>query len=354
MTDLRYGVIGTGMMGREHIGNIVHLDGARVTAIADPDESSRQEARALLDGDVAVHADYRELLGSGECDAVVVATPNMTHVDVMADVLPTGLHVMIEKPLATTLEDCRRIVEGAADHPGVVWMGLEYRYQPPVAKLLAEVDDGAVGDIRMVAIREHRNPFLHKVGNWNRFNRNTGGTLVEKCCHFFDLMNLIVPSDPVRVMASGAQDVCYRDESYAGETPDIIDNAFVIVDYAGGQRAMLDLCMFAEGGPNEQEIAVTGDLGKAEAFVPENTYRISPRDGQHRSETVHDDRIEFTGGHAGSSFVEHLLFRDAIVSGRKAEVTVEDGMASVAVGLAAHRSIDEGRPVQMSEVFGGR
>lgn len=56
----------------------------------------------------------------------------------------------------------------------------------------------------MLAIREHRFPFLAKVGDWNRFNRNTGGKLVEKCCHFIDLMNVIVRQHPIRVYSSGA------------------------------------------------------------------------------------------------------------------------------------------------------
>ena len=114
-------------------------------------------------------------------------------------------------------------------------MGLEYRYMPPTQAVVDEVRSGAVGKLRMVAIREHRFPFLRKVGNWNRFSRNTGGTLVEKCCHFFDLMNLLVGSPPVRVMASGAQDVNHLDERYDGEQPDILDNAYVIVEYADGR-----------------------------------------------------------------------------------------------------------------------
>ena len=61
---------------------------------------------------------------------------------------------------------------------------------PPVAALREQVARGVLGDIKMLAIREHRFPFLEKVGDWNRFNRYTGGTLVEKCCHFFDLMRL--------------------------------------------------------------------------------------------------------------------------------------------------------------------
>ena len=59
----------------------------------------------------------------------------------------------------------------------------------------------------MLSITEHRFPFLQKVNNWNRFTANSGGTFVEKCCHFFDLMRLILKSDPVRVMASAGQEV---------------------------------------------------------------------------------------------------------------------------------------------------
>ena len=68
--------------------------------------------------------------------------------------------------------------------------------------LASELDAGTAGDVKMVAIREHRFPFLDKVDNWNRFSRNTGGTLVEKCCHFFDLMNLVIAARSARSSAS--------------------------------------------------------------------------------------------------------------------------------------------------------
>ena len=117
------------------------------------------------------------------------------------------------------------IAKAAEDYPALFWVGLEYRYMPPVTRFIERVQAGETGAVRMMSIREHRFHFLPKVGDWNRFNRNTGGTLVEKCCHFFDLMNLIADSRPVRVMASGAQDVNHLDESYDGEVPDILDNA---------------------------------------------------------------------------------------------------------------------------------
>lgn len=350
MDEIRYGIIGTGMMGIEHIENINALPGARVVAVSDTDESSRNAGASACADRVEVFSDHRAMLDAGGFDAVVVVTPNMTHVDILADVLAVpDLHVLVEKPLCTTVEDCERVIDMAEDRPGIVWVGLEYRYMPPVARLIDEVRAGAVGTPHMVAIREHRFPFLVKVGDWNRFNANTGGTLVEKCCHFFDLMTLLADSDPVRVYASGGQSVNHLDESYDGRTPDILDNAFVVVDYANGVRAMLDLCMFAEATHNQEEISVVGDKGKVEALLPESVFRAGRR-GEHwiggvESEQISDDSIGYEGHHHGSSFVEHGRFCDAIRNGTPPEVTLVDGLRSVALGAAAHRSIDEGLPI---------
>jgi myo-inositol 2-dehydrogenase/D-chiro-inositol 1-dehydrogenase len=352
---IRYGVIGTGMMGVEHIENVAAIEGSVVTAVSDPNPSSLA-AGARMAGldDAAAFSDHRDLLGSGLVDAVVLASPNFTHGDILLDVIDSGLHFLTEKPLCTTVEAAAAVVDAAADYAGVAWMGLEYRYKPPIARLITEVGNGVVGDPKMIFIREHRFPFLPKVDDWNRFRENTGGTLVEKCCHFFDLMNLIADDEPTRVFASGAQDVNHIDESYGGRTPDIIDNAFVIVDYKGGKRAMLDLCMFAEGSTNEQELAVTGDIAKVEAFVPGGNLRISRRDGSPVEDiAVHDDRITYEGLHEGSSYLEHLDFMQAMRDGTPPKVTLADGLASVAIGIAAHRSIDDRRPVDLAEVLPG-
>ncbi len=359
-SQVRYGVIGTGMMGVEHIENIHVLDGAVVTAIADTRDGSRAMGLAAAGGDTVAFDDHRQLLDSGLCDAVVVVTPNHTHIDVMTDVLATDLHVLVEKPLCTTVADSERLIELAEQRPdgAITWVGLEYRYMPPAAELVRLVRDGVVGTPRMVALREHRFPFLTKVGNWNRFTANTGGTLVEKTCHFFDLMNLILDERPIRVMASGAQDVNHLDEVYDGRRADILDNAFVIVDYPSGARALLDLCMFAEATHNQEEMSVVGDAGKVEALIPENTIRIGRR-GKHwiggvESYTVHDDTIAHEGLHHGSSYIEHVRFLEAVRTGSAPEVTLEDGLWSVAMGVAAHKSIELGRPVTMAEVVPSR
>ena len=360
MNEIRFGIIGTGMMGTEHMRNVLALDGAAITAVSDPNDEPLQWARWTLGDDhvpVAEFQDHNDLVASGLCDAVIIASPNFTHVDVLTDVLRSDLAVLVEKPLCTTVDDCRRIERLAANRDALTWVGLEYRYMAPVRTLLEQLAGGATGDLAMLAIREHRFPFLPKVDNWNRFTRNTGGTLVEKCCHFFDLMNLAMrtsrPDDrPVRVYASGAQNVNHLDERYDGETPDILDNAFVIVDYASGARASLDLCMFAEAGRNEQEVVATGPAGKIEAFVP-GPGHVYVGDRATREvrkvQIVADPRIAYVGAHHGASFLEVAEFADAIRSGLAPVVTVDDGLWSVAIGEAAHRSIDEARPVSLAE-----
>jgi myo-inositol 2-dehydrogenase/D-chiro-inositol 1-dehydrogenase len=203
MADIRYGIIGSGMMGQEHIRTIGLLEGARVTAVADPDEGMRSSAAHMAGKDCAEFTDHAALLQSGSCDALVIAAPNHLHHRILKDVLPADLPILVEKPLCTTLADCEEILDLARGRTSQVWVAMEYRYIPPVQRLIEVVHAGETGVPRMISIREHRFPFLKKVGDWNRFEAKTGGTLVEKCCHFFDLMRLIARAEPVRVYASG-------------------------------------------------------------------------------------------------------------------------------------------------------
>jgi predicted dehydrogenase len=367
--SIGYGIIGTGMMGGEHILDIAHIEGATVTAVADPVHSSIDWALACLDAGpegpkarerVSTYDNHRELLADPSVDVVVLTTPNHTHARILEDVLATNCHVLIEKPLCTTVDDARRIRDLAVGRDAITWMGLQYRYMPTPAALLDQHRSGVCGTTRMVSIREHRYPFLVKVGDWNRFSSNTGGTLVEKCCHFFDLMHLVAQAPPIRVMASGGQDVNHLDETYDGRIPDILDNAFVIVEFANGLRGALDLCMFAEGGRFEQELTVTGSAAKLEATVPGDVVWLGERAaaGPPGTEPGHgvvgipapmDPRVPYPEFHQGASFMEHLALMDAIRTGRAEDVTVSEGMWAVAMGAAAHRSIDEHRPVDLIE-----
>jgi predicted dehydrogenase len=366
MDKIRYGIIGCGSMGREHIENLRAMGGAVVTAVADPDAGSRAQAAALLEGQVRLFERHEELLASGLCDALVVASPNFTHAAVMRDALATELPILCEKPLVTRIEDGQDLLRRAQGRKAIVWVAQEYRYMPPVAEMIRLAHGGQVGTIHQVAIREHREPFYPKVGNWNRFSANTGGTLVEKCCHYFNLMEFILGEPAQRVFASGGQRVNHLDERYDGKVPDILDSAFVIVEYASGARASLDLCMFAENSVDNEHVTIVGAEGKLESLLPSGVLRFGRREDWGRREVwgqpsgtargvsvrqIRDTNIKYLGQHFGASYVEHQKFAQAVRSGSPAEIPLDEGLRAVAVGLAAHRSIDEGRVVAMSELL---
>ena len=355
-SKVRYGLIGTGMMGYEHITNLKLMPEAEIAGICDPVPPSIQLAQAFLGDElkdrVNVYRDRHAMLADPAIDAVLISSPNFTHAEVLRDVVKSGKHVLCEKPLATTLADVREMRALAKAHKGVFWVGMEYRYMPPAARFIEEVSSGKIGRLQMLAIREHRFPFLKKVGDWNRFSANTGGTMVEKCCHFFDLMRLIVKAAPVRVYCSGAMDVNHLDERYDAKVPDIIDNSYTVVDFDNGVRAMLDLCMFAEGSKNQEEIAAVGDTGKLEVFIPDGDLVFSPRSPKKPVTThvaVHETALR-AGTHHGASYFQHQAFLRAVLHGGPVEVTAEDGYWAVVMGMAAEISAKEKRAVAIGEL----
>ena len=360
---VRYGMLGFGMMGHEHLRNLAMIDGAQVVAIAEPNDE--MQARAL---EIAPEAEIvpcmQALLDFPGLDALVVATPNYQHGDQLLHILSTTkLPVLIEKPIVTRLDQVSAIKQAADHHPAPVWVGMEYRYMPPITMFRKQLKDDQVGALKMLTIREHRFPFLQKVGDWNRFSRNTGGTLVEKCCHFFDLMRLLGEQEVLRVYTSAGHDVNHLDEQYDGETPDIIDNAYVILDFSNGLRAMLELSMPAEGSKYQEEICAVGPLGKLECHVPgpgrfqpkdkpapEAKLVFSPRgpDGHTESSITVDPELLSAGDHNGATFYKHQGFYRAITQGGLVDVSVDDGLKAVVIGLAAQHSAETGRAVVIS------
>jgi myo-inositol 2-dehydrogenase/D-chiro-inositol 1-dehydrogenase len=355
MSDISIGIIGTGMMGQEHIANFNLLPDVRVTALADTDATMRDKAAALLSDDRRapfVTDDFEQLLGDDGPDALVIATPNFHHIDVLALALEAGKPILCEKPLCTNLEDTQKVMQRVSHNGLVFQVGMEYRFKPALHDMIARVHRGDIGQLHMLSIREHRFPFLPKIADWNRFNKNTGGTLVEKCCHFFDLMRFIIGSEPIGVVASAGQSVNHLDESYEGRTPDIWDNGYVVFDFANGARAMLDLCMFAEGSRHSEELAAMGDKAKVECLLPQNIVTHGNRENWRvREEEIHvPEEILKAGYHSGATYHQNKAFLDAVRGDADVQVTVLDGHRAVAMGVAAQMAAVEKRRVDMSEL----
>jgi myo-inositol 2-dehydrogenase/D-chiro-inositol 1-dehydrogenase len=358
----RLAVIGTGMMGREHL-RVAHLLG-RASVIGIYDASADSVALALeehshrsnlplrvYDGPEAVFAD-------DGIDGIIISTPNYTHAKLVAAALDSGKALLVEKPMATTLEDAIDMAGKVREHPAPVQLGMQYRFKAQYVDLFHAVKRaGALGRVRTISMAEYRPPFLDKVGQWNKFNEYSGGTLVEKCCHYFDLLNAMAESTPRTVYASGGRAVNFVDFEHQGLASDIDDHAFVIIDYDNGVRANFTLNMFCE--ELYEEMIVGGDRGRAVATERATFKRDEPSRASLQVEVsghpLYDGRtvgypthIE-NSGHYGATYFAHEAFMDQLERIQADGATARQGLWAMIVASAAQESLRSGTPVEIGE-----
>ncbi len=154
MKTVQYGVVGVGLMGIEHIRNLIAMDGTEVTCIADNYSGSIVACEAMLKKEADNWADIQSFTNVSDmlsvrpsiCDVVIIATPNNTHYDVLMSafkVAPDDMNFLVEKPLCTTIEHCRIIIDAAKKRTGMTYVGLEYSYMPPIARIIADSKKGS-------------------------------------------------------------------------------------------------------------------------------------------------------------------------------------------------------------------
>ncbi len=366
--QLRYGFIGCGMMGLEHMRNARLVGEVGVAGIFDPSDTSIRHALSFLSRpsgggspdspQPTVYGSLEEACADPETDALIIATPNYTHLDVMRVASRYDKAIFLEKPVATSVADAYEVCRLAAAHSKPVRLGLQYRYKAIYAEALAEVfEREAVGRVHSINMLEHRIPFLDKVGQWNKFNEFTGGALVEKCCHYFDLINQFAGGRPEQVFAIGSQAVNFREFSYDNKRADGLDQAQVSISYDNGVIGAFSLCMFVPGA--REELVVCGDAGRLQASEQallgeesRNQLEIwSGENGASRSSTPGYPSYIAKAGHHGSTFFEHVALAEQLKGGSAEGPTLADGFWSVAVGAAAQRSIEARSAVEVAEVL---
>ena len=293
-----------------------------------------------------------------DIDAVMICTPNHTHFDIVSVAMETDKPIFLEKPMATSIEDAKSIIDACEGYEAFVQLGLQYRYKSQYVEALNELKQRkSLGSLKTISLSEHRPPFLDKVDQWNKFNQNTGGTLVEKCCHYFDLMNLMADAAPIRVYASGGQAVNFADFTRDGAASDIDDHAFVIIEYANGVRGNFTLNMFCHDFT--EDLTLCGDVGCLTAKEVFNVHQRQPskatislqlgEDGASKESDVTYSRDIEESGHHGATYFEHIAFIDQIEGKATQSATPLQGLWSMIVAFAAQASIAEGQVIHINE-----
>ena len=190
MTDeVRFGIVGPGKVARLHAAALARLPGARLAAVAGRNE---ERTRALAEPNRA-RADrgLEELLERGGVDAVILCTPHPLHRDDAIAAARAGLHVVVEKPMALTPEDCDTMIE-AAEAAGVVLSVIsQRRWYPACQRVKAAIDEGRIGDpiIGVVEVLGWRGPEYYAMDAWRGTREGEGGgVLINQAVHQLDLL----------------------------------------------------------------------------------------------------------------------------------------------------------------------
>lgn len=364
-SKIRLGVIGLGDIGTMHTRGFLREPDVEIAALSDVMPERVERAKSLLPPEhakrVRTCADYRDLIAAGGLDAVVIGLPVHMHMPAANAALDAGLHIFLEKPIAVTIPECDAFIKKVFASGKVVQVGLVYRYSNLFRTVGRMTESGAFGNVSLTYCKEYRDSFPTP---WFFKKNLSGGAIMDKNCHHFDLFNWFIRSQPKRVFAMGGQHVIKGSEARIrcaySETPgapipdpDILDHAFVITEYENGAKSNLGLCMYQLEPVEGLEIGLMGDngshaLAKLDIALtagggPLGESREIPVDYHSDNEGV---------GHIGCR-VQQTEFTRAVKAGSVPYCNLFIARDCMVVCAAAETSIEQDRQVMISEYLDG-
>ena len=390
---IRFGIIGTGSRGLNAFGrNLRERFGHRsdIVALADSDPTRLAFAAKTL-GAGTTYNSASALIADSNVDVVVITTPDFTHASIALEAIDAGKHVICEKPLATSIEDCNKVLAAGRGSDRLFMVGFVLRYTPFFAALQQAVSSGEIGAPSFLTAIDNRvgGSYFRR---WHRLRRNSGGLLVHKSCHALDAINWIFDRRPTAVAATGGVAV-YSPKDWAGERcltcdakqtcpeytditqgeyahlyyeaeatsgyiadtcvfnseKDTVDHAAAYVEYETGPRASYSLCLFASY--TGREFGVWGANGKLEGTETGHSLRLT-RAVEETVETRPVERRE--GGHGGGDvgLLEDCF--SALASDKDPAAGLEAGYWAAVLGIAAEESVARGgERVTLAELGAG-
>ena len=338
---VKFGLIGFGAWGRQHADAIAKTPGAELAAISAASEGTCAAAREAFPN-AEVFDDYHELLRRKDIEAVAVVAPTYLHFEMASAALRAGKHLLLEKPMAPSLRECDELLRLARDHDRSLAIGHELRLSSLWGRLKAMIDEGFIGRPQYALIELSRKPYRQGSNNWRYDVNRVGNWILEEPIHFFDLARWYLSScgEPVSVYAAA--------NSRQPDHAELQDNFSAVVHFPGGSYAVVSQTLSAF--EHHQTVKVTGDRGALWANWSGATDRTRHPQFSLRAFNggdVIDVPIEKITGEVFELEDQMAMLVRAIRDGEPLSCTGEDGRWSVAMCLAAQRSVDMRRPVEI-------
>ena len=335
---LKIGIIGAGRIGKVHLESIsYHVKNATVTAMADPFMNEETAKLIRSYGVSKVTKDYKDILNDKDIDAVLVCSSTDTHAAISIEAINAGKHVFCEKPVDHSIEKIQAVADALKEHPDIKFqVGFNRRFDHNFAAIRKAYDDGKIGEAHILKITsrdpEPPNPAYIKV---------SGGIFLDMTIHDFDMACFLTDSDVEELYVNSAVLV----DPAIGEQGDV-DTAIITMKMANGALAVIDNSRKAAYG-YDQRAEFFGSKGMvATSNDTVSSAVISNADGV----TGEKPLFFFLERYMGSFSEEMRQFTEAVINDTEVPVGIHAGLQSVKIGLAARKSVEEHRPVKISEI----
>lgn len=333
---LKIGVIGAGRIGKVHVATLVQsVPEAEVVVVADVNIDSAKELATQF-GIPFVSDKHSDVINHKDVQAVVICSPTDTHAAYIVEAARAGKHIFCEKPVDLSLDVIQNAIDEVEKAGVKLMVGFNRRFDPNFKKVRDMVVAGKIGapSILKITSRDPAPPPAQYVAV-------SGGMFLDMTIHDFDMARYIVGSEVTEVYVKAAVLV----DPAIGEAGDV-DTAVITLTFANGALGVIDNSRKAVYGYDQRlEIFGTEGMVSADNNFPDN-HRYFTNDGIHGALPLNFFMDRYLEAYSN----ELKVFCDAVVNNKPVPVGGYDGLMSVAIGLAAKKSVAEGRPVKISEI----
>ena len=323
---MRVGVVGAGFIGAIHLSAYANMPEVEVVGVADARPETAAAGAALVGA--RAYSSYEDLLVTEDVEVVDVCLPTAYHRDLALRAGRAGKHVILEKPIARTLEDAEAILEAFSGTENRLFVGHVVRFFPEYAKIKTMMDAGDLGTVG-VARTSRRSPFLTGWNDWYADWRMSGGVLLDLVIHDFDFLRWAL-GEVERVYARGV----------LGREYNRLDYALVSLRFVGGAIAHVE-GQWGYPGPFNYSIEVAGSraLATADSTESPSVQLLGGAAGPSESPDF------LTGKSPFQTELEHFI--ECIRTGAEPVVEPRDAYEALRIGLAATESVLSGKPVTL-------
>lgn len=330
---IKIGQVGLGRLGFDHAINTAQLvPGAELVAVCDIDEIKLKRAKDELDVEY-LYTDFDEMLKNPEIEAVTIISPTAKHGEMIVKAMNAGKHVFTEKPLDSSLEQCKAAEKAVEAHPELKFMiGFMRRYDHSYQLAKKKVDDGDIG--RIILIRSYSQDPIWNIEGAIKFGPESGGQFLDMCVHDIDLIRWFTKGAKAnKLWGIGG---CFEFQEYKNWNDG--DNVSALVQFEDDTMGFMFAGRAAAHGTNvETEIIGTRGTLRVGSVGTDSMLEVLSEHGVCR-ECYTDFQIRWKDAY----ITEMREFVDCILNDRQPGTTVYDGTAALEIVLKLRESFEKG------------